>query len=239
MRRQPRTVSETISLVEGLTPTQNQVLQALARSAEPLRVDDLSQSLELHGNTIRGVLAALLEAGLVTRTAEETERRGRPSWLYEARASADAQLVVEGFGSLMAVLADQLESAAPAREQAAESARALGAQWGSQILSDQPEERRAASGKPEDVPHHVANLRVLLTRLGFQATAGDHDNTLELHQCPLVDANSEQNPHLICQMHQGMLNQIVQETSDGTLGAQVTPFAGPGYCRVHIERHRE
>lgn len=231
MRHQPRSVSETISVVAGLTPTQNQVLQALARSTEPLRVDELSEQLGLHGNTIRGVLSSLLEAELVTREAEATERRGRPSWLYEARASADAQLVMEGFGSLMAVLARQLEESSGNPVQAA---RDLGALWGQQILTDQADDPLTPGGNDAPVDIQIANLRVLLTRLGFQATAGSAVETIELYQCPLVDGSHGEDPRLICQMHQGMLNQIVQETSEGRLKAEVEPFAGPGYCQVHV-----
>ncbi len=232
MATQPRSISRTIAAVTGLTATQQQVLHTLAQSPRPLRVDDLCEELQLHGNTIRGVLNTLLDQGLVGRQAEETEKRGRPSWLYEARASADAQAVMEGFSSLMGALSQQLADSSPDPEAAALE---LGARWGERILEEQDVPDHSGFDKSSavaDLPIHLAKMRIFLSRLGFQATGSGRSDTIELHQCPLLDPDSGKNSMLVCEIHRGMLNQVVTETSGGTLSADVVPAAGPGFCTV-------
>ncbi|MFT0762645.1 helix-turn-helix transcriptional regulator [Scrofimicrobium sp. R131] len=218
----------------GLTPTQHQVLQELAKSPDPLRVEELAQRLSLHGNTIRGVLAQLLKLDLVSRRAEETEKRGRPSWLYEARAAADAQLVMEGFASLMYALTEQLERTSP---DPVEAARKLGAHWGSQILEDQqvPDHQAMREALQAEYPVHITKLRLLMSRLGFQATGSEDDHVIELHQCPLVDNREDAEPSLICEIHHGMIQQVVSSTSNGRLSAKLCPFSGTGYCGVEFQ----
>ncbi len=234
----PRSISSTIKVVSSLTLTQQQVLQALADSPSPLTVEDLGSLLRLHGNTIRGVLNTLLELGLASRAAEETEKRGRPSWLYEAKASADTQVVLEGYTSLISALADQIALTA---EDPSASAFRLGSHWGQKLLAEQ--EASGDTGLSDldctrDFSLRMAKVRIFLSRLGFQATEGNDEETIELHQCPLLDTQDKTQYPLVCQIHSGMLDQVVRESSRGTLDVSVVPNAGPGFCTVTL-RQRE
>ena len=229
----PRSISSTLEVVSTLTHTQQQVLQALAESPRALRVDDLGKQLNLHGNTIRGVLSTLLDLDLVGREAEQTEKRGRPSWLYAAKASADTQVVMESYAQLISALADELArtSADPVA-----SAYELGSAWGARVLADQEISGPVLRESSGDCAFHMAKLRILLSRLGFQASASTRKNTIELHQCPLLarrDAGGD--VPLVCQIHNGMLNRMAKEISASHLQAHVIPNAGPGYCDVVLK----
>lgn len=229
----PLSISKTIAVVGELSPTQHLVLQTLAHAPKPMRVGDLIQQLDLHGNTIRAALATLLDEGLVDRKPEITEQRGRPSWLYEARASVDSQLVLESFTSLMSVLTEKLSSESSNPEAAAFE---LGELWGARLVADQNLHAPPPKGTSVEDSLTVSSgrLRLLLSRLGYQATGGKDKAEIRLNQCPLLHANAGAGPHLACQVHKGLLRRIVQDTSGGVFEAELFPFAGPGYCEVLI-----
>jgi DNA-binding MarR family transcriptional regulator len=73
----------------GLTPTRTAVLLRIVREG-PLRLSELSESEGINPTMLSRTIAALLEAGLVERTADEQDRRA--AWV---RSSAKGNRLAE------------------------------------------------------------------------------------------------------------------------------------------------
>lgn|GEM_PF-3230641 len=234
IERPPKSAADTYSSMAELTSTQHQVLRVLAASSKPQRVDDIGAELNLHNNTVREVLGALRKKNLVERERSESDGRGRPHWLYHSTVSMDPQAVIQEFANFSVAVSKQM--AATSTNPSA-TATELGRLWGRQMLG--------ASGIPDhssiDGEHavrrnldvHSAKIRVFLSRLGYEARPGADETSIELHQCPLQVPQDSKRP-LLCDVHGGMIDEVVSTLSRGHLHTDVTPFAGPGYCEVKL-----
>jgi predicted ArsR family transcriptional regulator len=198
-----------------------QRLRALeyVRTRSPVRIADAAAALDLHPNTIREHLDALVELGLVERSTAGARGRGRPATLYQA-AAADPAVAVRDYASLATVLAGHLSrtSAHPERD-----ARAAGREWGRELADE--------SGQTDDDPRDA--VLQALTRLGF---APDDEGTagIALHRCPLLDA-ARRYPVVVCQVHLGIVDGMFERMgAHGRAGIGLSPFAEPGACRLFL-----
>ena len=93
------------------------------------------------------------------------------------------------------------------------------------------------NGRPLDEPQridvHGGRLRLLLSSLGYGALSDEGPGRITLHQCPLRVEGQVPSP-LVCQMHRGMLDEVLERVSHGNVRAELTPFAGPDYCSVAL-----
>ena len=228
-------ISETLVRMSALSVTQHQVLRVLAASAEPMKVDQVAKELGLQNSSVRDTLTSLVDAGMVTRKAEHTHKKGRPSWLYLASVAMDAEQVVGEFSSLMSAVADQIVVSSP---DPADVAKKLGIKWGENLLAGQhiPDHSHIdadAEVEGKQFLVHAAKIRWFLSRLGFAAEPGAEADEIELHQCPLlVDDPSSQS--VICGMHEAMLSKIISTLSLERLDVALSPFEGTNYCGVKL-----
>lgn len=230
----PLSVAETFADMRALNKTQHEVLRFLAQVAEPVRVSDITQELDLPGSTVRDNLAVLQESGLVERTRADSEGRGRPSWLYQATVLIDPVSLAQEFASFTLAAVKELGEASDDAEAAA---RRLGAAWGRQIIGDQniPDHGNFDADKAvrANFDVHAAKIRVFMSQLGFEARPGTQPNQIDLFQCPFLDADNKP-VSAVCQMHHGMLDQVIGTLSQGRLSVDLAPCAGPGFCQVTL-----
>lgn len=66
----------------SLLPAQRRVLEVVEGAGQPISSAEVAKTLNLHPNTAREHLDALLNAGLVTTLPMRTGKRGRPTLLY-------------------------------------------------------------------------------------------------------------------------------------------------------------
>lgn len=206
----------------GYPPLSRQRLAVLdyVRTHAPVRIAALAAGLDLHPNTVREHLDALLEYRLVERLTEAPTGRGRPAALYRPTA-ADPAVVSSDYAGLATALAGHLArtSATPERD-----ARSAGVEWGRELVAD------AALG---DDPR--GTVLDVLSRLGF-APEGDGAAAegIALRACPLLDA-ARRYPTIVCQVHLGIIEGILDRIGaviDGDL--ELVPFAEPGACRLFL-----
>lgn len=234
-------IAETFSLMSKLTITQHQILRTLAASADPLRVDDIAESLDLHNNTAREALTALQEKGLVSRQRSSTEGRGRPYWLYQATVSTDPDAVLQEFGNFSAAVAKYVCATS---ENPLQSADKIGRLWAKEMLGapDIPDHSTidAHTAVTHNLAIHAAKIRLFLSRLGFEARPGADASIIELQRCPFRKKDSSSSG-VVCAIHQGMTDEIVRTLSRGYLGTEVLPSSGPGCCTIHLvqQKHTE
>lgn len=206
----------------GYPPLSRQRLAVLdyVRTHAPVRIAALAAGLDLHANTVREHLDALLEYRLVERITEAPARRGRPAALYRPTA-VDPAVVSNDYAGLSTALAGHLArtSSTPERD-----ARTAGVEWGHELVGE------AAAG--DDPRRTVLDV---LSRLGFAPE--DDDAAAEgiaLRTCPLLDA-ARRYPTIVCQVHLGIIEGILERIGaviDGDL--ELVPFAEPGACRLFL-----
>ncbi|BBY09431.1 transcriptional regulator [Mycobacterium marseillense] len=198
------------------------------RANSPARVTDAAAALDLHANTVREHLDAVVELGLVERSTARSPGRGRPATVYRASA-ADPAVAMRDYAGLATALAGQLArtSAHPERD-----ARAAGVEWGRDLIG----ERSVAGG---DARQSVLEA---LARLGFAPdddAAGDVDGAggrrgIALRRCPLLDA-ARRYPTIVCQVHLGIVEGMLERLGvTDTPGLDLIPFAEPGACRLFL-----
>ena len=193
------------------------------RAHSPVRVADAATALDLHPNTIREHLDAVVELGLVDRSTATALGRGRPATLYRVSA-ADPAVAVRDYAGLATALAGHLArtSAHPERD-----ARAAGIEWGRELIDG----GNQAGGDPRQ------SVLEALTRLGF-APDDDEDadarRGIALRRCPLLDA-ARRYPTVVCQVHLGIVEGMLERLgTPSARGLDLVPFAEPGACRLFL-----
>lgn len=228
----PATPRAMMRALTGLSAAQHTLLTEVSSHATPLTITELAERMGLHPNSVRESMAVLVEQGLVARRRQPTLGRGRPSWTYESIAPTQTAALSREFADMTTAVADHLSSSVPDPRGAAHD---IGARWGRRMLDTLPAAGTAqTSAEDRSRPEvHASTIRLFMSSLGYQALADDEAARLTLYQCPLRAEGSVPSP-LVCEMHRGMLDEVLGALSDGTVGASLTPFAGPDYCTVEL-----
>lgn len=219
-----------------LTSARQAVLRVLRHQHAPMTVDETAHACGLHPNTVRTHLDALVDVGFALRSRAPITGRGRPAWRYEATlAGSDAGAE---YAALAVALADQVATLPDPRG----LARAAGLAWGRSL--EPPAPMPAARTREEQVRETVSRG---LERMGFapedeaqgEATPedesgdGSRPDGLVLRQCPMLDA-ARRVPHVVCTVHEGLAQALVESAGGDPDQVVVQPFALPGGCRVTL-----
>jgi len=208
--------------------TRYAVYRELASSAAPLSAPELAERLAVHANTVRLHLERLRDAGLVDAEAVHRGTVGRPQHLYFLAPGAPtlgfdppAHALLAG---LLAALAERVGADV---DDAADTGHAWGAEAG----------RRTRAGSC------VQALAAELERLGFEPALAPGDGTSEgaaridfLH-CPFRDL-AEAYPELVCNLHRGLCEGIVDEVGRGSVEEFATLYDHEP-CHVTVATRRD
>ena len=195
----------------------------LARSARPLATADISESLDLHPNTVRPHLERMREAGLLDVEVGGRGDVGRPQHRYSIAANAPSL----GFEPpTMPVLARMVLAMAARLQASADDAEAVGRPEG------------ALRARPyQQAPSTLEALVSDLDRLGFDPVvtdaAGDPDAAVvAFSHCPFAEL-AESHPELVCGLHRGLVAGFVAEMGDAEVDEFCT-LTSRTPCRVTI-----
>ena len=174
-----------------------------------------------HPNTARAHLEGLVDQRLATRTPVVTGRRGRPRIAYEPTLQGRLALGPSGIEELVEAVARYLA----AGDGASAGAVAVGRIWGA-LLAD-------GSGAGRD---NAQDMLTLLDHAGFSPrrdpAAADLD--IALQTCPFLDT-ARAHPHVVCELHRGMVVGALTAYGRPADQVQLRPFAEPGACRLRIQ----
>lgn len=177
-------------------------------------ITELSEHLDLHPNTVRGHVEALLAEGRVVRRKRPGLGRGRPSWVYAA-----ASVSLE-YGALAEALIGAMVRAQVSAELIIDQGRG----WGAELV-------RSVDHKSVD---GLARLPELLRMQGFSPQPQGDD--LLLTRCPLL-AVAQQHPEVVCALHQGLIEGALTAMGDSG-DAVLQPFSHPDGCWVRRSEPR-
>ena len=191
------------------------ILDALRAASDGLDTNQLAERLDLHPNTIRWHLGRLTDSGLVRATPGRTHGRGRPSVVY--RLTGDG--IARGRDEYR-LLATMLTDVVSADRTGATRAYEKGLRWGRHLRQADPH----------------ASLAQILDQQGFAAE--QQGDQLEMRRCPFY-ALAETSPQVICTLHHGIIDGVLDEAGSEERVERLEPFVEPGLCIARLkERSR-
>jgi len=195
----------------------------LARSARPLATADISESLDLHPNTVRPHLERMREAGLLAVEVGGRGDVGRPQHRYSIAANAPSL----GFEPpTMPVLARMVLAMAARLQASGADAEAVGRTEG------------ATRARPyQQAPSTLEALVSDLDRLGFDPVVTDAVDdpdaaVVAFGHCPFAEL-AESHPELVCGLHRGLVAGFVAEMGDAEVDEFCT-LTSRTPCRVTV-----
>lgn len=208
-------------------PTRRHLLRLLDDAETPLEVSVLADQTGLHRNTVRDHLEMLRRAGLVSRTAEDRSRPGRPKMLYSAAPMETRSPGFEGYRFLAEVLASYMQANMSEPGKIAEEA---GRAWGRYLV-----ERPQPFAEP-DSSQVVDQIVTALAELGFspEETTRKEGFNVKLHDCPFREV-ARARTDVVCGVHLGILRGMAEELGGAATITDLKPFVEPSLCLVEIE----
>lgn len=203
--------------------TRYEMYRELAAATAPLSAQELADALGLHANTVRLHLERLREVDLVEVEAQHRGTVGRPQHRYFLAPGAPglgfdppAHALLAG---LLAALAEQI-GARP------DDATDTGYTWGIE------------AGNRARSRNCVTALVGELAQLGFEPDAVPADGAsegatrIEFLHCPFREL-AEAYPELVCNLHRGLCEGVVDAVGGGTVGEFATLY-DPEPCHVTV-----
>lgn len=201
-----------------------QILAWLREADGPRTAAEVAEHTELHLNTARFHLDALVEAGHAVRRREERSTPGRPRVLYSAERGNQS---VRSY-RLLAGMLTGLVRALGGDDAAAHEA---GRSWGRHLLAGDP-----PTGRPDE-QQALARLDDLMDRIGFMPETRPGDTPeVHLHHCPFIEV-VEGNQDVVCALHRGLVQGALEESGAPLEVASLQPFATPRTCVARLTRN--
>lgn len=195
------------------------VLDTLRRAPQPLRIADIATRLDMHPNTVRFHLRALVERGQVEQLTAHRGTPGRPARLFQITTGMDPT-GPRRYRLLAEVLADSLASGPNPRERAIEAGRA----WG---------RRQAAAADDVTRSGPLDRLVTLLDEVGFAPELHAGDSRIGLRHCPFLELSESQST-VVCAIHLGLM-QAALDTWDSPITVdRLDAFVEPDLCLAHL-----
>jgi predicted ArsR family transcriptional regulator len=201
------------------------VLDLLRAAGGPLGVREVADRAGLHANTARFHLDGLVGAGLATREPQLRETPGRPTMAYRA-TGGDRPMGQRRYRLLAEMLTSMIAGMVPEPQAAAAEA---GREWG-RYLTEQPPPYQGLAAEQA-----VAKLASALEEIGFapEVVAEAEGYQLRLHQCPFREV-AERHPDVVCAMHLGLLQGVLEQSRAPVTADDLQPFAEPGSCTARL-----
>jgi predicted ArsR family transcriptional regulator len=184
----------------------------------------VAEATELHLNTARFHLDALVEDRLAERTSEPRDQPGRPRILYSAEGAPPGP---RSYALLAEMLTGLVASLRDSEAAAVEAGRA----WGEHLVE------RAAPSEQIDAEQAVARLNRVLEAIGFQPETRPgrtrRDTEVRLHHCPFREV-AQRHPDVICTIHLGLMQGALDALRAPVEATALEPFTRPNLCVARL-----
>lgn len=205
---------------ERLGPTRRRVLAHLQEVAEPESTETMAEILDLHPNTVRFHLDALLSAGLVRRLTERRGVQGRPRVLFTAAPTAPPVTDAPYRALVHAMLSYLRDDERPDNP----VAERLGEAWGRQLAESETDPTAGVHG-----------LVAVVNGLGLSSRVAEEDGvrSLEIVRCPFRELTLGGDT-TVCRIHLGMMRGYLAATGADETVAELRPWVGPELCLARL-----
>ena len=203
------------------------VLAVLRDAADAMTIVDIAERLDVHPNTVRFHLEALVADGRAERVEPDRKRQGRPPQMYRAVAGMDP-----GGSRRYRMLAEILTAALAGDPDAGAKALEAGRAWAGRMT-------RPTRTKP-GVRASINRLTGLLDDLGFAPQRRDMDGKVQvgLRHCPFLEL-AEEARSVVCPIHLGLMQGAMTMWRAPVAVDRLEPFAEPGLCLAHLTVDKE
>jgi len=215
-----KTVKNNQLLQAQLTRAQQAVLAVLRNQPDLVDIDAIARHLGKHPNTLRDHLSALTSAGFVERHQAPADGRGRPRWLYGTVEPVE----VDDNAELAAALAWRV---AHRSRNPLTASRDVSRRWARQIVARRGllPRRTAREGRAQVVE--------VLDEMGYAPQSDGRVDKVSLTRCPLLQVAHDV-PEVVCNVHLGLVQELLQASGADPDRATLTPFAAPGACALRL-----
>lgn len=226
-------VSESLRRVAALSPAQRTMLTALGAAGEPVTAAALADEVGVRSSSARETLDVLVASGLVRRRRMPVTGPGRPAFGYESVAPTDTDGPLAMFLDILASMADVLRASHPTPAPAAQE---IGRAWADRMVGTSLPDHAAhddtayADLALED---HVDKIAFFFSALGFGASVGEDRHRIACRACPFMRDGVVDG--LVCEMHRGMTERVIETTSHGRATAELHPWATRASCDVILQ----
>ncbi len=205
------------------TPGRLRILELLQKSSVELGIQELSEQVGLHPNTVRFHLGRLVGDGVVHRHLEGRTTPGRPRVTFTA---ADTRSDERSYPLLAKILASLMTDALPDAAQAATNA---GRAWGHYLTE------RTAPYSRTTAPKAIGTLVGTLDTMGFAPEVFPEIKPTEIHlrNCPFREV-AELNSDVVCGVHLGIMQGVLAELGAPVTADRLEPFVEPSLCIAHL-----
>lgn len=207
------------------------IFREIAAASDPLTVRDLVKTFGMHHSAIRIHLTRLEEAGLIVSQAlHHRGVVGRPQLVYLPNSTVTSVTLPPRNYELLARVALEYAAAGFSSDPSAED---FGTAWGRAHMSG----TRGSDQLPlaEALPALVTELRALGGNPELVELDGDGYALVE-HNCLFGDISASHEP-LVCSLHQGLAQGILQELTWETFQwtPRLTLARGADHCHMNIQ----
>lgn len=230
--REESVVAASLRRVAELTPAQRSVLARLGAAGEPVTAATLAQEAGIRASSVRETLDVLLESGLVRRERMPANGPGRPSYGYVADAPTDVGGPLKMFLDITGATMSVLRATHPEPRKAAQE---IGVLWADRLVGESIPDHAAHDDAAYDgltLAEHMDKIAFFYSALGFSASVSEDRQAVLLSSCPFMRGG--QVDGLVCEIHRGMANRLVEQASQGRAVTELTPWVAPSTCRIDV-----
>jgi predicted ArsR family transcriptional regulator len=202
----------------------------LKAATAPMTVSELAERLQVHPNTIRFHLEALLGSGQVERATPTERSTGRPPGLFRAVRGMD-RAGPRQYRLLAEILVADLAARPGGRRRAIEAGRAWGRRHGADATAhmQEPAEGSALADRA------VEPLVRLLDDIGFAPELREVDANVQigLRHCPFLEL-AEARAEVVCPLHRGLMEGALEAWQSSATIDRLEPFVEPDLCLAYL-----
>jgi predicted ArsR family transcriptional regulator len=198
------------------------VLRVLKAAPSPMSIATIADTLDVHPNTVRFHLDALLSAGRVEQVPSDRKGPGRPALMFRATQRMDP-----GGQRHYRLLSEILAVALAGDDDADARATAAGREWGLRLKPPPPD-----TPAPPDAEESIKHLVGFLDDLGF-APERHGGNQVELRHCPFLEL-AQSHKGVICSIHLGLMQGSLETWAAPVSVDRLDAFVEPDLCVVQL-----
>jgi len=201
------------------------IAELIDAAQSPVTIAHIADRLDIHPNTVRFHLDALVADGQVERVLGSPTGPGRPAQMFRTR-----QGMPPNGPRNYRLLAEIGVSTIAAEPDPGAKAVQTGQAWGGFLIE------RPAPGVTLTEDEAVHRLLNLLTDIGFapEQQSSVSGSEIGLRNCPFLELVETQPRQIICRLHLGLMQGAMAALNARTTVDQLEPFAEPGLCLAHL-----
>ena len=204
-----------------------EVLRILNEASGPLSINDILECLDVHPNTVRFHLQALVESAQVERVEADRHGPGRPPLLFRPVRRMDPAGPRQ-YRLLAELLVAELATDPERTVRAVEAGRAWGRRQGSPPVGGDSAEASGPQGS-------VTRLMGLLDDVGFAPVPRQDGERMHigLRHCPFLEL-AETRSEIVCLVHLGLMQGAMEAWWSPLTVDRLEPFVEPDLCLAHL-----